>query len=49
MQKRTYRRLINQLRELEAKSRHCRAAKASHQVVKPVSMYRTQIAAVTNA
>ena len=49
MQKRTYRRLINQLRELEAKGRRCRPAKASHRVVKPLTMYRTQIAAVANA
>src|SRR6476661_6311132 len=36
----------NQLRELEAKVRRCQPAKASHQVIKPLSMYRTQIAAV---
>jgi hypothetical protein len=49
MQQRTYRRLTNQLRELEAKVRRCQPAKASHQVIKPLSMYRTQIAAVANA
>ena len=49
MQKRTYRRLITQLRELEAKGRHCQPAKASYRVIKPVCMYRTQVAAIADA
>ena len=49
MQKRTYRRLINQLRELEAKGRNCQPIKAGHRVIKPVTMYRTQVAAIADA
>ena len=37
MQKRTYRRLITQLRELEAKGRNCQPIKAGHRVIKPVT------------
>jgi hypothetical protein len=47
MQKRTYRRLMTQLREREAKRRHCRPAKAS-QVIEPVCMYRTQVPAIAD-
>jgi hypothetical protein len=53
MQKRTYRRLSNQLRELEAKSRTKRRAKAihklGHNVTKPTQMYRTQLTSAANA
>ncbi len=36
-------------RQLEAKGRHCRPTKAaSHRVIKPVSMYRTQVAAIAD-
>ena len=49
MHKRTYHRLTNRLRNLEAKGRRYQPAKASHRVVKPVCMYRTQIAAVAQA
>ena len=44
--KNTYRRLTDQLRELEAKARHCQPIKANHRVIKPTCMYRTQIAAI---
>ena len=46
MHKNTYRRLTDQLRELEAKARHCQPIKANHRVIKPTCMYRTQIAAI---
>jgi hypothetical protein len=46
MQKRTFRRLITQLRELQAKGRNCQPIKAGHRVIKPLSLYRTQVAAI---
>jgi hypothetical protein len=49
MQKHTYRRLINQLRQLEAKGRNCQPIKAGHRVTKSVTMYRTQVAAIADA
>ena len=49
MQKRTYRRLITQLRELEEKVRNCQPIKVGHRVIKPVTMYRTQVAAIADA
>ena len=49
MEKRTYRRPSNQLRQLEAKSGHCQPAKASHRVIKPLCMYQTQIAGIADA
>jgi hypothetical protein len=49
MHKRTYRRLINQLRQLEAKGRNCQPIKAGHRLIKPVHVYRTQVAAIADA
>jgi hypothetical protein len=53
MHRQTYRRLTNQLRQLEAKKsrskRTTRAiAKLSHKVIKPIQMYRARVASIAS-
>jgi hypothetical protein len=47
--KRTYQRLANQLRKLEAKGSSKAVSKLSHKLTKPAQMYRTRLAAIANA
>jgi hypothetical protein len=49
MHKRTYQRLANQLRKLEAKGSSKAVSKLSHKLTKPAQMYRARLAAIANA